>query len=161
MMRALGWFILSVACALPVSTPALAAPSKAEIAATIRADVAALVAGINAHDVARATQFDAPDFISMESMRPPSVGADVDKAGLGMVFQRSPSWHLELIDETVDVADAGDIAIYRSTYNENSLAEDGTPLTHKVNYIAEFRRDPAGWRIHWSVVCAQERSHKA
>ncbi|HEY8949955.1 MAG TPA: DUF4440 domain-containing protein [Rhizomicrobium sp.] len=159
-MRALARFILSMACVLSVSTSAFAAPSKAEIASTIKANVAALIAGINAHDVARATQFDAPDFISMESMRPPSVGADADKAGLGMVFKIAPGWRLQMIDETVDVADAGDIAIYRSTYNENSVGEDGTPMTHKVNYIAEFRHDPEGWRIHWSVVCAQERSHK-
>lgn len=34
-----------------------------------------------------------------------------------------------MIDETVDVSDAGDMALYRSTYNEDSKAGDGTPMT--------------------------------
>ena len=139
---------------------AAAAPSKAEIASMIEADVAEIVAGINAKDPLKATKFDAPDLVSMESMRAPSVGAAADKEGLTQVFKYAPSWHLGMIDESVDVADAGDMAVYRSTYNEDST-EDGAPMTHKVNYIAGFRRDGDGaWRVHWSVVCAQERSHK-
>ena len=139
---------------------AAAAPSKAEITSMIKADVAETVAGINAKDPAKATKFDAPDLVSMESMREPSIGAAADKAGLTQVFKYAPSWHLTMIDESVDVADAGDMAIYRSTYNEDSV-ENGVPMTHKVNYIAGFRRDGEGaWWIHWSVVCAQERSHK-
>jgi ketosteroid isomerase-like protein len=136
------------------------AASKAETAAMIKADVAEIIAGINAKDIVRATKFDAPDFVSMESMREPSVGADADKAGLSMGFKYSPQWHLGLIDETVDVSDSGDMAVYRSTYNEDSVS-NGVPMTHKVNYIAGFRRDADGaWRVHWSVVCAQSRSHK-
>jgi hypothetical protein len=77
--------------------------------------------------------------------------------------QRRPkiahSWRLELIDETVDVASAADVAIYRSTYNENSIVR-GVPMTHRVNFIAEFKRQPDhSWKIAWSVVCAQQRPH--
>ena len=127
----------------------------------IKADVAEIVGGINAKDIAKATKFDAPDYLSMESMREPSIGVDADKAGLSMAFKYSPQWHLGLIDETVDVSDSGEMAVYRSTYSEDSV-NDGVPMTHKVNYIAGFRHDPDGvWRVHWSVVCAQSRSHKA
>src|SRR3569832_1100962 len=66
-----------------LAAPAAAAPSKSAIAATIKADVAQLVAGIYAHDVARATAFDAPDLVSMEGGRPPSIGAQADREGLG------------------------------------------------------------------------------
>jgi ketosteroid isomerase-like protein len=138
-----------------------AAPvAKQRIADTIKSDVAQLIAGINAHDVDKATQFDAPDIVSMEAGRPPSVGAAADKEGLGMAFKYTPSWQVRLVDETVDVADAGDMAIYRSTYYQDSAA-NGTPMTQKVNFVAGFRRQPDGsWKIAWSVVAAQERPHK-
>ena len=146
-----------------ISTPVQAAshpPSRSEIAAQIKADVAEIVAGINSKDVDKATRFDAPDLVSMESMRPPSVGAKSEREGFAMVFKYSPSWRLSLIDETVDVAKSGDMAVYRSTYDEDST-RDGAPYTHKVNFIAGFRRDADGmWRMHWSVVCAQSPSQK-
>jgi ketosteroid isomerase-like protein len=134
--------------------------TQSKIAAQIKADVAEIVAGINAKDIQRATKFDAPDLVSMESMRAPSIGAKADHDGLSMTFKYSPSWHLSLVDETVDVAKAGDMAVYRSTYNEDSL-HDGVPFTHTGNYLAGFRRDPDGmWRVHWSVVSWQSPSHK-
>ena len=127
----------------------------------IEADVAEIVHGIDSKNMVEATKFDAPALISMESMRPPSYGAKADHDGLSGVFKYEPSWHLSMIDETVDVATSGEMAIYRSTYREDST-RDGTPYTHKVNYIAGFQRDADGmWRIHWSVVCAQSPSQKA
>ena len=155
---------LSLAAVLSVFVilvaPASATPaSTAGIARTIKADVAQLVSGINAHDAARATQFDAPNIVSMESGREPSTGADADRQGLGMAMHYSPTWHLTMLDETVDVASAGDMAIYRGTYNEDST-NDGVPMTHRVNFIAGFKKEPDGaWKIEWSVVCAQSRSH--
>ena len=145
-----------------IPVPAAAAPpqSQSAIAATIKADVAEIVAGINTKDIDEATRFDAPDLVSMESMREPSVGAKADHDGLLMAFKYAPSWHLSLIDETVDVAKAGDMAVYRGTYAEDSL-HDGVPFTHKGNYIAGFRRDPDGaWRVHWSVISWQSPSKK-
>ena len=137
-----------------------ASVSKAQISQAIKADVAQLIAGINAHDADKATQFDAPDIVSMEAGRPPSVGAAADKEGLGMAFKYAPSWQVRLIDETVDVADAGDMAIYRSTYSQDST-DNGTPMTQKVNFVAGFRKQPDGsWKIAWSVVAAQERPHR-
>jgi ketosteroid isomerase-like protein len=134
--------------------------TRSAIASQIKADVAEIVAGINAKDIDKATKFDAPDLISMESMRAPSFGAKADRDGLSMSFKYSPSWHLSLIDETVDVAKSGDMAIYRSTYDEDSM-RDGVPYTHRGNYIAGFRRDPDGrWRVHWSVVSWQSVSKK-
>ena len=156
--------VLMLAAVAFVSTNASAAaprPAQTAIASQIEADVAEIIAGINAKDVARATKYDAPDLVSMESMREPSVGAQADRDGLAMAFKYAPNWHLGLIDQTVDVSQAGDLAVYRSTYNEDS-ERDGVPYTHKVNYLAEFRRDSDGkWRVHWSVVCAQSASHKA
>lgn len=146
--------------AMLTGSSAHASPSQAAIAAQIKADVAEIVAGINGKDIAKATKYDAPDLVSMESMRPPSYGAKSDHDGLSMVFKYAPTWHLGMIDETVDVARSGDMAVYRSTYNEDST-RDGVPFTHKVNFIAGFQRDADGmWRVHWSVVCAQSPSQK-
>jgi ketosteroid isomerase-like protein len=152
-------FVLSLAL-LPIAAPAAATPgADSHIAATIRADVAQLVAGINAHDPVRATMFDAADIVSMEAGRPPSIGAAADRQGLAMAFQHTPSWHVRLIDETVDVAASGDMAVYRGTYWQDSSSEDRA-MTQRVNLVAGFRRERDGsWKIGWSVVAAQERPH--
>ena len=152
--------LLIAASLIAVPTQASAAPSQAAIASRIKADVAEIVAGINAKDIDKATKFDAPDLVSMESGREPSVGAKADHDGLSMSFKYNPNWHLTLIDEAVDVAKSGDMATYRGTYAEDSL-HDGVPFTHKGNYVAGFRRDADGlWRIHWSVVAWQSPSKK-
>lgn len=148
--------ILSILIALP----GVGAPDpKGRIAETIKAEVASLVAGINAHDVDRATHFDADDIISMESGRLPSAGLAAEKKGLAQAFQFSPSWKLALIDESVEVADSGELAVYRSTYDEDSVTQ-GVPMTHRLNFIAEFKRQADGtYKAVWSVVCAMEKSH--
>ena len=133
--------------------------NRAAIAEDIRRDVAEIVAGINAHDVDRATRFDAPDIVSMEGGRPPSTGIASEREGLAAAFKYAPSWRLELIDEVVDVAESGEMAVYRSTYDETSV-DDGVTMTHKVNFIAGFaRQDDGPWQVAWSVVAQQERSH--
>jgi ketosteroid isomerase-like protein len=152
--------IVTILSCVPTHASTNQASSQSAIASQIRADVAEIVAGINSKDVDRATRFDAPDLISMESMRAPSFGAKADREGLSMTFKYAPSWHLSLIDEVVDVATSGDMAVYRSTYEEDSM-RDGVPYTHKGNYVAGFRRDPDGkWRVHWSVIAWQSPSKK-
>ena len=156
-------FALVLIAAAAVSSAGAAthhATSQAAIAAQIKADVATIVDGINSKDIAKATKFDAPDLVSMESGREPSVGAKADHDGLAMTFKYAPSWHLTKVDETVDVAKSGDMAVYRGTYDEDSL-HDGVPYTHRGNYVAGFRRDADGdWRVHWSVVSWQSPSKK-
>lgn len=126
----------------------------------IRSEVAEVIAGINAKDIGKATKYDAPDFVSMESGRAPSTGAKADHDGLSMAFRYAPSWHLTMIDETVDISKAGDLAVYRGTYREDST-RDGVPFTHTGNYVAGFRHDPDGvWRVHWSVIAWQSPSRK-
>jgi ketosteroid isomerase-like protein len=152
------YYLVAIALAA-AGAPAHAASTSA-IEAKIRSEVAEIVAGINAKDIDRATRYDAPDLVSMESGRPPSIGAKADHDGLSMAFKYSPDWHLTMVDETVDVAKSGDMAVYRGTYSEDS-ARDGVPFTHTGNYVAGFMLDPDGvWRTHWSVVAWQTPSHK-
>ena len=81
---ALALFLGSAAFASPDT--AAPATNGAEIAAIIKADIAKVVAGINAHDVARTTAFDAPDVIFIEDESPNSVGIASDRAGFSSAF---------------------------------------------------------------------------
>lgn len=152
--------MVTVLSCAPVQAASQPTPSQWAVASQIKADVAEIITGINSKEIDKATKFDAADLISMESMREPSIGAKADRDGLSLTFKYAPSWHLTMIDEAVDVAKAGDMAVYRGTYAEDST-RDGVPYTHKGNYIAGFRRDPDGmWRIHWSMIAWQSPSKK-
>lgn len=134
--------------------------TESTITSRIRNEVATEIAGINAHSPAQATAHEAKDTIFTECGQFVMFGRASYQQGLSMAFKREPDWRLSLIDEAVVVAKDKQRAIYRSTYNEDSM-RDGVPYTHKGNYVAGFMRDPDGaWRIHWSVVCWQSPSHK-
>lgn len=129
------------------------------IAKTIKADVAQVVAGLNAHDAEKTTAFDAPDIVSMEYGSSSTVGAEADKEGFQMGFAHDPHWRVSLIDETVDVASSGDMAVYRGIYNEDN-GHAGVLMTHKTTFMAEFKRENSGpWRIVWYSVSNMEKSH--
>ncbi len=151
--------ILIALAALPALHAAETGADKSAIAKSIKADVAYVIAGINAHDVAKATAYDAPDVISMECGRPSTIGIEADREGFKLGFASHPYWKVSLIDETVDVAGSGDLAVYRGTYNEDNRRGD-VLMTHKVNFIAEFRhQNDAAWKIVWYLVSEMERAH--
>jgi ketosteroid isomerase-like protein len=151
--------LLAFAAAGTASSTAALSVDTAAIAETIKADVAQLVAGLNAHDAVKTTAYDAPNIISMECGSPPTVGVEADREGFKMGFARDPLWRVSLIDQTVDVASSGDLAVYRGTYNEDN-GRAGVLMTHKTNFIAEFRRQSDGsWRIVWYSVSNMEQSH--
>ena len=150
----------SVAILLSAACVSDHAEAKSSTGLKIRSEIAEIVAGINAKDIDKATKYDAPDLVSMESGRAPSVGARADHDGLSIAFRYAPSWHLTMLEESVDVSKAGDMAVYRGTYAEDST-RDGVPFTHTGNYIAGLRYDSDGiWRVHWSVIAWQSPSHK-
>jgi ketosteroid isomerase-like protein len=129
------------------------------IARTIRADVAQLVAGLNAHDAIKTTAYDAQDVVSIECGSPSTIGIEADRDGFKQGFAHDPDWRVNLINETVDVSSSGDLAVYRGVYNEDH-GNAGVLMTHKTTFIAEFRRQSGGpWRIVWYSVSNMERSH--
>ena len=151
--------LLVFAAAGAASSIASVSVDTAVIAETIKADVAQLVAGLNAHDAVKTTAYDAPNIISMECGSPPTVGVEADREGFTMGFAHDPLWKVSLIDETVDVASSGDLAVYRGTYNEDN-GRGGVLMTHKTNCIAEFKRPSDGsWRIVWYSVSNMGQSH--
>lgn len=138
---------------------ARASEDRAQIAETIKYDVAHLVGGLNAHDPIKATAYDAPAIISMECGRTPTIGIEADRESFKTGFAQDPLWKVSLIDEIVDVASSGDLAIYRGTYNEDN-GHEGVLMTHKTSFIAEFKRHPDGsWKIAWYIVSNMEKSH--
>jgi ketosteroid isomerase-like protein len=159
-----GWrpslFLLAFAIAATESSAIAASIYTTAIAKTIKADVAQLVAGINAHNVAKTTAYDAPNIVSMECGSPSSIGVEADKDGFKQGFAHDADWKVSLIEETVDVANGGDLAVYRGIYDEDNGSAGGL-TTHKTNFIAEFKRQDDGpWRIVWYSVSNMEQSHK-
>ena len=139
-----------------ISPPSFAAEpgqqTESAVVSRVKAEVAADIAGINAHNPAEATAHEANDTVFSECGKFVSFGRADYQQGLSMAFKSNPEWHLSLVDEAVVVANSGDQAVYRSSYNEDSM-RDGVPYTHQGNYVAGFRRDRDGaWRIHWSTV---------
>ena len=140
--------------------PALAQGDDSGLARQIEGYVAEEVAGINSHDAVKATAFEADDTISMESGRPASIGRQADIEGITAAFKYEPAWHLRLIQEAVDIPRSRDMAVYRSTYFQDSTMA-GVPATQRVNYIALFKKKKDGsWKIAWSVVSNIEKPHK-
>lgn len=132
---------------------------RAKIAETIKAYVAQIVDGLNAHDAVKTTAYDAPNIIAMECGSPSIIGAKADREGFREGFAHDPLWKVHLISETVDVAGSGDLAVYRGTYNEDN-GRAGRLMTHKTNFIAEFKRQRNGsWKMDWYVVANMEKSH--
>ena len=151
--------LLAFASVGTASPKAAVSLDTAAIAKKIKADVAQLVAGLNAHDVAKTTAYDAPNIISMECGSPSTIGVEADREGFKTGFAHDPAWRVSLIDETVDVASSGDLAVYRGTYNEDN-SRAGVLMTHKTNFIAEFKRQSDGsWKIVWYSVSNMEQSH--
>ena len=141
------------------SSVAAAQSNKTVIAETIKRDVARLVAGLNAHDAVTTTAYDAPNVISMECGSPSTVGIDADRDGFSTGFQHDPHWQVHLIDETVDVASSGDLAVYRGIYNEDN-GSAGVVTTHKTNFLAEFKRQSDGsMKIVWYSVSNMGAPH--
>ncbi|MFY9844400.1 MAG: DUF4440 domain-containing protein [Terriglobales bacterium] len=162
MNRSASWksilILLLFAAATTLSATATTVDT-ATVARTIKGDVAQLVAGLNAHDAFKTTAYDAPDIVSMECGTPLTIGLEADREGFKAGFAHDPLWKVSLIDETVDVASSGDLAVYRGIYNEDN-SRAGVLLTHKTNFIAEFKRqDDGAWKIVWYSISNMEKSH--
>lgn len=153
--------LLLLACAAAGIAPSAAAGSAGAraIAETIKADVARLVAGLNSHDPAAVTAYDSPDIVSMECGSPPSIGIEADREGFRSGFAHDPHWRVSLVDETVDVARSGDLAVYRGTYDEEN-GRAGVVMIHRTIFMAEFKRQEDGsWKMAWYSVSNTGPAH--
>lgn len=142
-----GAFTLS-ACTKPVATA-----DTAKIADTIKADAAQLVEHFNTHDAEKAVSHDAPDYVGMFHGAPNVVGPAADLA-LTKLQVADPASKISVSDETVDVASAGDMAVYRATYVYTMTdAATKKPITENGNWLLGYKPQPDGaWKIAWAVV---------
>lgn len=131
-----------------------------DISEAIKAQVRDVVDGINTRNADKATVHDAPDIVAMEQGQPNTIGTAADSAGFRQAFAAEPSWRVSLVKESVDVPESGDMAVYRSIYNQDSM-RDNVPVTQKVNFISGWsRHDNGTWMMDWYVVSEMEKSHK-
>lgn len=125
-----------------------------KIAETVRADVHQLVQEWNAHDAVKSVDHDEPDVLVMFHGEPNQVGRDADLAMTRQQFAAGPDAHITVKDEHVDVAAAGDVALYRASYvftftdpkTKKGFLENG-------NWLLGYRRQADGsWKVAWVVV---------
>ena len=126
---------------------------KAKTAETIKAMMIDVQTNFNAGDAERNIAHDARDIVVMQHGQPNTLGAAADLEAVKQIFRAGPSSYT-LSDPVVDVADAGDMAVYRATY----VYEFTDPTTKKAavetgNEVAGFKKQPDGaWKIAWIVV---------
>lgn len=155
--------IAMTAAAMALAT-ALGAPvhaaDRASISDTIKAQVRDIVMGINTQNAALATKHDAPKVLAINSGQPNTIGVAADLAGFKQAFAAAPTWRVSLVEEAVDVPQSGDMAVYRSVYNQDSM-HDNVPFTQRVNVIAGWSQHENGaWLMDWYAVSEMEKSHK-
>ena len=152
-----------LAGAMALAAPAfLSAPALAQTVAPVEpaaaaAEVMALarghIAAFNARDAVGATSIQTADYIGFFHGAPNTVGHEADLA-VTRVQVADPAMKLVIANEHVDVAQAGDMAIWRCTYRFTYT----DPATKQVrvelgNYIIGFKRQPDGkMKAAWSVV---------
>jgi ketosteroid isomerase-like protein len=140
-------------CACAKSETAAPAADAGKIADAVKADADQLAAQLNAKDLDKAVAHDAPDIVVMFHGAPNTKTADEDKAVTKTILT-DPAFHLTLSDATVDVAKAGDMAIYRSSYTVTQT----DPKTKKVgtetgNMLAVYKPQADGsWKIAQQVI---------
>ena len=139
---------------------ASAASDRDAISATIKAQVRDITTGINTQNPQLATSHDAPDITVVESGLPNTTGVAADLAGFKQAVAAAPTWRVSLVQETVDVPQSGEMAVYRSVYNQDSM--HGTvPFTGRVNFISGWSRHENGaWMMDWYAISELEKAHK-
>lgn len=134
----------------------------AKIEEGVKANAASLIAAFNAKDAEKAVSLDAPDYVGMFHGMPNVVGPEAD---LALTKQQiaDPAAKVEVSDETVSVATAGDRAMWRATY-AYTFTDPATkqPTTERGNWLIGWRKqDDGSWKMAWSVVSDTGKSPAA
>jgi ketosteroid isomerase-like protein len=137
-------------CLKPETAPPTV--DKGKIADAVKADWANVAAAANAGDAAKAVASDAPDIVNMFHGQPTLVGTDADLKNVRQLIATGAK--VRYSDETVDVADAGDRAVYRSTYDITYTDPKTNKLInsdHGVD-VAGYKKQPDGsWKVEWTI----------
>jgi ketosteroid isomerase-like protein len=144
------------ASALALTLAACSSPApKADtgkIADAVKADAAQAVADFNAHDADKSAAHNAKDAVAMMHGMPNVVGADAILAGYKK-GPTDPTSKVVVSDESVDVAAAGDMAVYRATYTFTGTDPAKKPFTETGNWVLGYKPQADGsWKVAWSVI---------
>ena len=131
-----------------------AAPTvdKAAISTTIKKDVADLVQSFNNKNIEKAVTHDAPDVVSMIHGAPNAVGPEEDLKQTKKIAVDPLAW-ITTGNETVEVSNAGDMAVYRTSY----VLRTTDPKTKKAvnehgNWVIGYKKQANdSWKIAWNV----------
>ncbi|MGZ6013159.1 MAG: YybH family protein, partial [Caulobacteraceae bacterium] len=111
------------------------------------------VADLNAKNADKAVSHDAPNVVGMFHGAP-NVNSPAEDLASTKQQVTDPAFKLAIANETVDVAQAGDMAVFRSTY----VATMTDPKTKKVitengNWVVQYKPQSDGsWKMAISVV---------
>jgi ketosteroid isomerase-like protein len=144
--------VTSLAACNKAAAPA--AVDKAKIAEAVKADANGLVTAFNARDAEKATSHDAPGMVGMFHGTPNVVGAEEDLKTTKQQFATNSVGNIKLSNETVDVADSGDMAVYRASYAfSGEDPKSKKPVTETGNWVVGYQKQADGaWKIAWNVV---------
>ena len=140
-------------CACTPPPKAKADVDTGKIADLVKADEAQGTADFNAHDVAKSVSHDAPDIVGMFHGQTNIVGPAADTESTKKMFAAMPDAHYATSNESVDVAKAGDMAIYRATY-VFTFTDPKTkkPVSENGNVVAGYKPQADGsWKVAWSI----------
>jgi ketosteroid isomerase-like protein len=128
-----------------------AKPDTAKISDAVKADAEQLIAAVNARDVDKQVAHDGPTYVGMFHGTPNVNGAAADKAELA---KGGPPVKVTLSDESVDVAQAGDMAVYRSSYSADVTDPKTSKTTTETgNWVVVYKVQSDGsWKVALSVV---------
>ncbi|HOY77718.1 MAG TPA: nuclear transport factor 2 family protein [Hyphomonadaceae bacterium] len=118
-------------------------PDASKVADEVKAAIAVQVQAYATRDIEAMLSVMAPDYVWITYGQPNATGAAV-RTGVEAQFA-DPALKLTVADETVDVAQAGDMAVYHSTYTYTYTdATTKAPVTEPGNWVAIFKRQPDG-----------------
>ena len=138
------------ACSESLQEPKMV--DQAKIAGSIKADVQTIIDAFNERDADAALTMNARDTRIM-SHGQPNMGWDQNLA-LIRQYVTDPALKLEVENEEVDVAEAGDMALYTATYTWNfSDPNTGEVATEHGNWVMVFKRQSDGsMKIYREVI---------
>jgi ketosteroid isomerase-like protein len=152
-MAMMTWFDRHMAPAAVLVTVLLAgcgsgsAPATVDreaVAAEVKAAIRTQIDAYGARDPVKAASIVAPDMLGMFHGAPNSVGRAAVLAQM-KAQMADPAVKLEASEETVDVAAAGDMAVYRAVYRFTfTNPATGKPAVETGNWVAVFTRQADG-----------------
>ncbi|MBW8812164.1 MAG: hypothetical protein JF588_01955 [Caulobacterales bacterium] len=142
-------------CAKPeAAKPDAANPGDtAKVAEQIKGEMSQLVADFLSKDVAKAVAHDAPDYVGMFHGTPNVIGVAGDTE-VTKQQAADPNVKLAITTDAVDVAQAGDMAVARNTY-DYTFTDPATKAakTEHGNWVVGFKKQADGsFKIAWAVV---------